>query len=43
MKPFRVAVYVFVALVAMVFFYYVLSQEPLPDWPINLIHLLAKH
>jgi hypothetical protein len=43
MKPFRVAIYVFIALVAMVFFYYVLSKEPLPDWPINLIHLLAKH
>jgi hypothetical protein len=43
MKPARIALYILIAAVAVVFFYYFLSKEPLPDWPINLIHLLAKH
>jgi hypothetical protein len=37
------AIYAFVAAVAVAFFYYFLSEEPLPNWPINLIHLLSRH
>lgn len=43
MKPSRVAVYLFIALVVVLVTYYVLVQEPLPDHPVNLIHLLFKH
>jgi hypothetical protein len=43
MKPTRLALYIVIAVIAVVFFYYFLSKEPLPDWPINLIHLLSRH
>jgi len=43
MKPTRLAFYILIAVIAVVFFYYFLSKEPLPDWPINLIHLLSRH
>ena len=43
MKPFRLAVYVFIAVVAVLILYAILVKEPLPEWPINLIHLLSKH
>jgi hypothetical protein len=42
-KPSSVALYAFIVLIAVLFFYYFLVKEPLPDWPINLIHLLSKH
>lgn len=43
MKPTRMALYLFIALIAMVVAYCLLAREPHPDWPINLIHLLVKH
>jgi len=43
MKPSRMALYLFIAFIAAVIAYYILVQEPSPDWPINLIHLLSKH
>ena len=43
MKPSRMAVYMAIALIAVVIAYCVLVQEPPLGWPINLIHLLARH
>ncbi|WP_277603776.1 hypothetical protein [Geobacter benzoatilyticus] len=43
MKPARIALYVIVALFAVMIALYVLTREPHPDWPINLIHLLLRH
>jgi hypothetical protein len=37
------AVYIFIAAVSVLVLYYVLAKEPLPDWPINLVHLLSRH
>lgn len=39
----RLALYTFIALISVVIAYYILVQEPHPDWPINLVHLLARH
>ena len=43
MKPSRMALYMVIALIAVMISYYVLAKEPHPDWPINLIHLLTAH
>lgn len=43
MKPARIALYVLIALLAVMAALYVLTREPHPNWPINLIHLLFKH
>ncbi|ADI85444.1 hypothetical protein [Geobacter sulfurreducens] len=43
MKTARIALYVLIALIAIMAALYVLTLEPHPDWPINLIHLLFKH
>lgn len=43
MESSRMALYTFIALISMVVAYYILVREPPPDWPINLIHLLARH
>lgn len=42
MKPFRIALYTLIALIATAIAWYVLAKEPPPGWPINLIHLLSK-
>jgi hypothetical protein len=39
----RLTLYIVIALTAVVIAYYILVREPLPDWPINLIHLLTRH
>jgi len=38
MKPSGIALYLFIALAAALFFYHVPAKKPWPDWPINLIH-----
>lgn len=43
MKPFRLAFYIALALLAMAAAFFILAKEPPPGWPINLIHLLFKH
>jgi hypothetical protein len=43
LKPSRMALYIFIALIAMWGAYYLMVKEPHPFWPINLIHLLARH
>lgn len=43
MKPSRIAFYAVIAIIATMIAYLVLAKEPPPGWPINLIHLLAKH
>ncbi len=43
MKPVRIALYVFIALLAVMAALYVLTREPHPNWPINLIYLLLRH
>ncbi len=43
MKTSRMTLYMLIALIAVIVFYYVLANEPHPEWPINLIHLLARH
>ncbi len=43
MESSRLALYVVIALVAGAVAYYVLVKEPLPGYPTNLIHLLARH
>ena len=42
MKTTRLAIYLLIALIVAVIAYYVLAKEPLPGWPINLIHLLSR-
>lgn len=39
----RIALYIFIALAASLLAYYNLVVEPHPQWPINLVHLLARH
>ena len=43
MKSSRIALYLFIALIALSISYYILVKEPSPGQPINLIHLLARH
>lgn len=43
MKTSRMTLYLFIALIAVIISYYVLANEPHPDWPINLIHLITRH
>ena len=42
-KPSRLTLYLLIALAAAVLAYCILVAEPPPGWPINLIHLLARH
>ena len=42
MKTTRLAIYLLIAIIVAVIAYYVLAKEPLPGWPINLIHLLSR-
>jgi hypothetical protein len=39
----RIVLYFFIAAAVSLIAYYNLANEPHPDWPINLIHLLARH
>lgn len=43
MKPFRLAFYIALALLAIAAAFFILAKEPPPGWPINLIHLLFRH
>ena len=43
MKPVKLAFYLALALLAIAAAFYALAKEPLPGWPINLIHLLFAH
>jgi hypothetical protein len=43
MKTSRLAFYIALAVLAMAVAFSLLAKEPLPDWPLNLIHLLFKH
>jgi hypothetical protein len=37
------AIYLLSAVLAALILFIYLAKEPLPDWPINLIHLLTRH
>jgi hypothetical protein len=39
----RIALYFFIAFIALVIAYYNLVDEPKPEWPINLVHFLIRH
>lgn len=39
----RIVLYFFIAAAVSLIAYYNLANEPHPDWPINLVHLLARH
>lgn len=39
----RITLYLFIALICIVIAYYSLADEPHPEWPINLIHLVFRH
>lgn len=39
----RIALYFFIAFIALVIAYYNLVDEPKPEWPINLVHFLMRH
>lgn len=43
MKPSRMALYIVIALIAVMIAYSVLVKDPPPGWPINLIYLLFKY
>ena len=43
MKPTRLVFYIALVLLAIAVAFSLLAQEPRPEWPINLIHLLFKH
>lgn len=43
METSRLCFYFVIALVVMTIFFFLLVKEPLPDWPINLVHLLCRH
>lgn len=43
METSRLCFYFVIALVVMTLFFFLLVKEPLPDSPINLIHLLCRH
>lgn len=43
MKVSRLVFYLALALLAIAVAFYALVKEPLPGWPINLIHLLFAH
>jgi len=42
MKTSRLVVYWVIAIFTILAALYILAQEPPPDWPINLIHLLTN-
>lgn len=39
----RIALYLFIAFIALVIAYYNLVDEPQPEWPVNLVHFLMRH
>ncbi|WP_268898928.1 hypothetical protein [Geomonas azotofigens] len=39
----RITLYSCIAAVTLIIAYYLLTPEPLPDWPVNLVHFLLKH
>lgn len=39
----RITLYVLIMLLCLVIAYYNLADEPHPEWPINVIHLLFRH
>lgn len=43
MKPSRITLYTVISLIAVIISYAILVREPPPDWPTNLVHLLARH
>lgn len=43
MKTRMVWLYCLIALASLYVFYVVLVEEPMPDNPINLVHLLFRH
>jgi hypothetical protein len=43
MKPVKLVFYLALALLSIAVAFYILAREPLPGWPINLIHLLFVH
>lgn len=43
METSRLCFYFVIALVVMTIFFFLLVKEPLPDSPLNLVHLLCRH
>ncbi len=43
MKTSRMVMYWTIAILTALSAMYILAQEPPPDWPINLVHLLTKY
>jgi len=43
MKNSRMIIYWTIAIIVMLVALYLLSNDPPPGWPINLVHLLTKY